>query len=194
MLSALKNDLKFKFNKINKNKEKLLRLLLLLRFWFSSKVYIIGASKPDLNLFLSNNTNKLTKILEKGIIINNNKIKLKIIGTIQDTLEIPRIYNCKQYNGKYGCLHCLHPGKRLLNPRKQVYEYSIKHKVRTPSDYENQVRKAIETGNIFKGIRGNCWISQFFKIPDGVVLDYMHVSCIGTVETTLKIWLKDLSK
>jgi hypothetical protein len=126
--------------------------------------------------------------------VNHNYIKFNIIGTIQDTLEISRIYNSKQYNGKFGCLHCLHPGKQLQTPRKQVYEYSIRHKLRTPSDYENQVRQAIETGNLVKGIKGNCWISKYLKIPDGVLLDYMHVSCIGTVETTLKLWIDNLSK
>ncbi len=43
------------------------------------KVFTIGASKPNLNLFLQNNTTKLIDLLKDGIQINSKDIKIQII-------------------------------------------------------------------------------------------------------------------
>ena len=109
-------------------------------------------------------------------------------------MAIPKIVNCRQFNGQYGCIHCHNPGKQLKKPKKRVYLYSKKYEIRTNNDYMKQVKEANDLKKPVKGILGKCWISKHLKLPKNILLDYMHVSCIGTLETILKLWLNKSKK
>ena len=45
--------------------------------------------------------------------------------------------------------------------------------------YEEQVKEAERLNEPFKGIKERAFISNWITIPDSVILDYMHLSCIG---------------
>jgi hypothetical protein len=52
------------------------------------------------------------KVLNTGIFIEkyNLVIRMKLHGFIAESQARPKIINSTQYNGIYGCLHCLNPG------------------------------------------------------------------------------------
>ncbi len=49
-----------------------------------------------------------------------------------------------------------------------------------------QVREANDLKKPVKGILRKCWISKHLKLPKNILLDYMHVSCIGTLKKKLQ--------
>jgi hypothetical protein len=154
---------------------------------------MLGSKNPIINLFLKNNSKDLEELLNDGNYISsfNDKIRFKPVGTIQDTMAIPKVLNTIQFNGKYGCIHCLNPGKQLQNIRKRDYLYTKTTETRTNEIYKQQVEVAIKHDRIYEGIKGSCWIMNFISIPDNVIIDFMHVTCIGTLESMLKMWLND---
>lgn len=69
---------------------------------------------------------------------------------IADNVAFPKVFNCNQYNGFYGCIKCLHPG--IVKPRKKrVYTYSDQYPLRSKVDYEYAVKIATSTNTVFQG-------------------------------------------
>ncbi len=59
-------------------------------------------------------------------------------------MAIPKLFNCNQFNGKFGFKHCLNEGYALQKPRKRIYKYSINDKIRSNEDYLDHVKTAQE--------------------------------------------------
>lgn len=38
-------------------------------------------------------------------------------------------------------------------------------------------------------MKGSASLSKYLTLPDNMILDYMHLSCLGTVEKLLTLWL-----
>ena len=59
--------------------------------------------------------------------------------------------------------------------------------MRTEKDYLKHVQIAKEMRKDFLGIKGPCYWSKFFKIPDNCLLDPMHLIFEGVVKRVLTI-------
>jgi hypothetical protein len=152
--------------------------------------FLINSKKVDVNKFMEKNMQSFVNVLENGITVENNQIiKVKLVGLIADAPAMAKIVNMNQYNGYFGCVHCLHPGERLENFSKTVFPYSKTIKPRLNSDYVQQVKHAQINNETNMGVKGSCWISQFINIPENVILDYMHLSCIGVVKSLMFLWI-----
>jgi hypothetical protein len=80
------------------------------------------------------------------------KITFKILLVIADAVAYPKVFNCNQYNGFFGCIKCLHPVNSIKKPnKKRVYLYSNENPLRSRVDYENAVKIAEETQRVFQG-------------------------------------------
>ena len=117
------------------------------------------------------------------------KIKIKIAGLTGDAPALAKILNCVQYNGNFGCIHCLNAGEMLDNPRKHIFRHSNSNIIRTNETYRTQVQKAIKESCPYEGVKGSCWISKYIDIPEQVALDFMHLTCLGTVKKLFDLWL-----
>jgi hypothetical protein len=127
--------------------------------------------------------------MKHGIQVNGiGSLRVQQIGFIGDSQAIPRVFYTKQYNGVCGCIHCHQTGTTYSNSTVRSYPFTESVFLRTNKDYERQVKESKVTGNIVKGIKGSCWMSQFIKIPDNIILDYMHVCCIGTMQQQFNLW------
>ena len=152
---------------------------------------MINSKKIDINKFMDKNMESFTNALKKGIVVEDNeKLEIKLVGVIADAPAMAKLVNMNQFNGYYGCVHCLHPGQRLENFSKTVFPYSKNIKPRLNEDYLQQVEQTIIQNAICKGVKGSCWLSQFIKVPENVILDYMHLSCIGVVKSLMFLWLE----
>jgi len=90
---------------INEAKYKLRRsFVVLISLWYGNK-------KPPANGFLDHGLNELNKIQNTGFTVKNEKFKLRVLIVTSDTVARPIMRCSRQYNGKYGCDFCLHPGK-----------------------------------------------------------------------------------
>jgi hypothetical protein len=154
--------------------------------------FMFGSNKPNLNTFLDKHMSDFQNLIEKGVYIPNIGVfKLRIIGFIADSQAIPKVLNSKQYNGKFGCIHCNHEGLQKSKTLR-VYPFDSSVTRRTNDQYSRELAEVLKEKKENHGIKGPFWIHKFIKIPDGVIIDYMHVSCIGTMEQQVTLW--DLSK
>ena len=153
--------------------------------------FMVNSKKIEINKFLEKNMQNFANVLKNGIIVDNNqKINIKLVGMIADAPAMAKLVNMNQFNGYYGCVHCLHPGERLESFSKTVFPYSKNIKPRLNSDYLQQVQVANDQNTTYMGVKGSCWLSQFIQIPENVILDYMHLSCIGVVKSLMFLWLE----
>ena len=105
----------------------------------------------NLNIFISNH---FIQILKEGIYIKslNKKLKIRIHGFTGDTPARDKATNKKGFNGKFGCLNCLHPTEYKDN--KTIYPFITKIKLRTNTNYIQHLTEAEKTKNCYKGIKG----------------------------------------
>ncbi len=80
---------------------------------------------------------------------SNEIINVKLVGVIADAPAMAKNVNMNQYNGYFGCVHCLHPGERLENFSKTVFPYSKTKKPRLNCDYLPQVYQAQVLKNLY---------------------------------------------
>ena len=61
--------------------------------------------------------------------------------------------------------------------------------IRTEQRYKQQVQEIINRNDIFEGIKGSTYLSNWLRLPTGTVIDYMHASLLGVTKHLLNIWL-----
>ena len=150
--------------------------------------FLIERSSPNLNRYLNKHSSELELLLNDGILIKDiGKLKIRILGLIADTPARSKILNTLAFNGKFGCIHCMHPGK-TLSKGKVIYPYSITFPIRTKSLYEEQVQMSIHNKSIYKGIKGPCFFSKYLSVPDCVLIDVMHLTFGGIVKKMIDLW------
>lgn len=52
--------------------------------------------------------------------------------------------------------------------------------LRTNEMYQQQVIESLQQRKVFQGIKGFSYLSNWIRIPEDVVYDYMHLSLLGT--------------
>jgi hypothetical protein len=117
----------------------------------------IGTSSPKNDLFCEKYLFDFTNLMENGLFVQINgtgiQLKFKILLVIADAVAYPKVFNCNQFNGFYGCIKCLHPVNSIKKPKqKRVYLYSNKYPLRSQIGYEHAVRIAEENKIVFQGI------------------------------------------
>ena len=98
-----------------------------------------------------------------------------------------------KFNGKFGCIMCMQQGENLIhNGRGNNFKYTFKPNemfIRTEQRYKQQVQESINRNDIFEGIKGSTYLSNWLRLPTGTVIDYMHASLLGVTKHLLNIWL-----
>lgn len=83
----------------------------------------------DMSLYLKPFTDEMKDLEENKIQVNENGntydviIRAFIIST--DTMAKPKLMAMKQFNGKYCCPYCLHPGNTKGDPKDRKYHLSV---------------------------------------------------------------------
>ena len=96
----------------------------------------LGVSVADNNLFCEKYMDSFANLLDHGLTFTikdqQKKLSFKIMILIADNVAFPKVFNCNQYNGYYGCIKCLHPVQSIKKPRqKMVYTYSDGYPLRS---------------------------------------------------------------
>ena len=97
------------------------------------------------------------------------------------------VYNMHQYNGKYGCSHCLQPGEQMqTGQRGSVHIYPYDHSnpngpIHTGVETDEHSCKAVATGDPEFGVKGPSWLSVApeYNVIEGDTVDYMHCVLLG---------------
>ena len=101
-----------------------------------------------------------------------------------------------QYNGYYGCTHCLQSGQQLATGERgtvHVYQYIHDNPTgpkRTSQQLEKDSHEATENDTTVNGIKGPSWLSMVpdYNILEGNAVDYMHCVLLGVTKMLLKLW------
>ena len=117
---------------------------------------------------------------------------LNIHGHIADLVAKAPSLNFRQFNGFFGCSICLHPGERIAKGKGTVQVYPVYEDTparRNHADTIGHAQLAETTKNLLFGILGTSPLHDVLRIPDSLILDYMHLVLEGEFVRRLSIWL-----
>ena len=174
--------------------------------WYKHNVILgglwFGSQKPNMLTFLKPFTESISNLQTNGVEVYSPDISSNFICRAMllcGTCDLPAkaiVYNMKQYNGEYGCSHCLQSGKRLklsTGGTVHVYPY-IQSDPTGPTRTEEQTgiyaREAVTMGKPKFGVKGPSWLSTIpsYSIIDGNAIDYMHCVLLGVTKMLLSLW------
>ena len=125
-----------------------LRYLLLAGIW-------LGPVKPAMSIVLQPILDRIHSLHEEGIPISTpvgqRCLRAKLLCCVFDLPARAMALNFTQWNGHYGCTHCLDEGTQVSHVR--IYLPGDKHAVRTERDSLKWATKA-STGSPVFGVKG----------------------------------------
>lgn len=145
--------------------------VLLCALWF-------GSSKPVMTSFLKPFVEECKNGLswhdpaDKSV----TTAKVYVLCAICDAVARSLLQNFKQFNGEYGCSHCLHPGKQLRKGNGTVRVYPFKEDLPELREHVTTVEIGQIAGHSVLGIKGPSPIVDLphFDLINCVFPDYMH--------------------
>ncbi|XP_051176780.1 uncharacterized protein LOC127291625 isoform X1 [Leptopilina boulardi] len=166
--------------------------LILAALWF-------GKDKPNMNVFLDPFVNSMNKLSVLGVPCNlNNSIsRIKIFPLVcsVDCVARAPVQGFNQFNGKYGCGLCLHPGVWVKNKKNSRYgniKYALMDNVPEPRNAKStlsHMKEAVEKGKPKFGVKNSSSLINLLKfdIIKGCVPEPMH--CIsGVAKQFATLW------
>ena len=115
----------------------------------------VGPAKLPIQHLFKPLTEQIDHLINSGLSINlpngSVTIKAKIVLSIFDLPAKALVLSCKQFNGKFGCTVCLHPGSYVS--RRRVYP-PTSYELRTHKSILSLAQKASRCGKAVKGIKG----------------------------------------
>ena len=151
----------------------------------------IGPSKPDMNILLSPISKYLRQLSTRGVKIKTTSGEYNILGKlVMSVFDLPAkaiVLNSKQYNGKYGCSVCLHPGVRLPN-NSRIYPPSQEYEERTHSNVLACAKMAERENCSVLGVYGMSPLASNLDLVNCIPIDYMHNVLEGVTRWLLKAW------
>ena len=152
--------------------------------WFGPKKPPINALiKPVIKMLRSLYVVGTTMLTPAGI----KTIRAKLLTGIFDLVAKAPLLNMKQFNGKYGCSSCTHPGTRLSN-NSRIYLPAIKADPRTHQTIMAAAKTADTLGTPVMGIKGISVLSTSLDLVNSIPVDYMHAVLEGVARLLLRAW------
>lgn len=172
--------------------------LIIVGLWF-------GKTKPNMNIFLNPFVDKINELNSTGIKckINNEEVTIKVYPLVccVDSVARPLMQGLIQYNGKFGCPWCLHPGEWVpnpANPNHGSHKYPLQNEIIQPRTMHDTIAH-MEKGTPSKpsfGLKGPTPLINlaFFNIIDGFTPDPLHMFAgIGKQFATVWFGVKNKS-
>lgn len=156
-----------------------------------------GAQKPRIDTFLSPFVNECRDLVKYPIqwidsagICHISRVFALVCSS--DAIARAILRNCKQFNGKFGCDWCLHPGEVVEKGRGFVRSYFYKeHAERTHSQFKSNATEAYHTTTVKHGVKGLSilLLLPLFDIVSGFIPDYMHCVLLGVCRQMVGLWM-----
>ena len=160
---------------------------------YSENIILAGfwiGCKPPMKLLFDPILKNLSSLATSGLKIAAPTTTCTVyIQLVLATFDLPAkaaVLAAKQFNGKYGCSVCLHPGLRLPN-NTRIY-LPLQYRERTHCEVVEQGKKAERKGIAVKGIMGTSSLTTVLDLVDAVPVDYMHTVLLGIVKVLLTRW------
>ena len=169
--------------------------MILAGLWF-------GTLKPAMCTFLKPFVSSM-KALSSGIEMYSADrglftCKAFLLGVTADLPAKALLCNSVQYNGSFGCWHCLQKGETSTRGKGHVHVFPFKeNSPKGPVRNAEQVLKDAQTiihskktKHTVNGIKGPSWLSfcPKFELIDGFAIDYMHGVLLGVQKLLIRLW------
>ncbi|CAF3656548.1 unnamed protein product [Rotaria sp. Silwood1] len=169
--------------------------IMLLALW-SAKV------KPNVNVFLERTISDIKQLMTHGTSFYINNIEYNIVVRTQFFVsDLPAkalFLRTTNYNGYFACNYCLTKG--FWSGSSVLYPYDKNNlELRTHSGFIAAAKSAEEkstekrVANV-EGVKGLSCLLKIISYPQQIVLDYMHLVCLGHVQTLIKRWCQLINK
>ena len=151
----------------------------------------LGPTKPIINLLLKPIASLLNMLSTLGMKVKTSlgysTIRARLVMGVFDLPAMAAVLCAKQYNGKYSCSVCLHPGKRLVN-NARVYLPEKVYPQRTHTSVAAAVSRAERTGSCVHGIFSTSPFMSSLDIVNSIPVDYMHAVLEGVTRWLIVSW------
>uniref|UniRef100_A0A1W7R5X7 Putative enspm-5 stu n=1 Tax=Aedes albopictus TaxID=7160 RepID=A0A1W7R5X7_AEDAL len=152
--------------------------------WLSEK-------SPPMAVFLKAFTQELNHLFSAGLKINGITFKFRVAAVIADVPGKSKILNSTQFNGRFGCSYCYHPGTKISNNQiRYSHKNSIFFEDRTHDEQIFAMVEAHTTGTPVQGLKGLSPVVALnnFDVVKQIPIDYMHNCLLGVTKTLLTLW------
>lgn len=168
-------------------------------FWISPK-------KPIMWCFMKPLYEELAE-LEKGVQFSDHNGDLflcqaTLLSCVCDLPAKCLVTNSMQFNGQFGCWHCLQPGETFRTESGghcHVFPFNKENPDGPPRSSESvkaDVKAAVQKIKdgkkqyVTNGVKGPFWLMflTHFNFIDGMIIDYMHGICSGVMKLLLNLW------
>lgn len=131
-----------------------------------------GKMKPVVSLFLESFVNELS-MLGNGCNFEDDSENMipslvRIQSLVPDLPAKAMLLNLKQFNGKFGCSTCKHPGTYVRELGARIYEYKPNVPLRTVEESHRLANVAEATGSDIYGIKVKNVFGRLVSFPDNV--------------------------
>ena len=165
--------------------------ILLHSLWF-------GMQKPVMSTFLKPFVEDMNFLHTTGVTWTDRTGKEKttrcfpLLASVDSVARAP-LQGVKQFNGKFGCGFCLHPGVVVPKGNGAVRAYPLSMPIpvnRTREKIIQDAIKAHDTGEAVNGVKepSPLLLLDKFDIIDGFVPDYMHCVLLGVVRQMVNLF------
>ena len=153
-----------------------------------------GPGKPDFQLFQLEFVQKIKNFMNTGFeVVINNQVMHFLLNVEAELADLPAkaaSVCMKQFNGRFGCPHCYHPGCKL-RPDKLVWIYPYQtenNELRTHEEFLLHAELAEDNQQIVYGVKAR---SVYFRVPIELPTDWMHLALEGELKRKLRYILDE---
>ena len=111
------------------------------------------------------------------------QVQVKFHLAIFDMVAKCSILNQTQFNGRFGCPNCTMMGCMASEKQTWTYPFDMAYTIRTNEMRQSALRKSQETKLPVLGWRGPSVLDHFIRVPEDVLIDYMHQVLLGVART-----------
>lgn len=149
----------------------------------------VGDSKPRFEILFEPLIELFRKLEANGVKIGTahgpTVIKFQPWYGLFDLVAKAPILNMMQFNGKYGCPTCLHPGTWTST---RYYLPGQSYSLRTNEQVIENAEEAETSNSIVKGIKGKSALTNVVDLVNSIPVDYMHCVLEGVTKWMLEKW------
>lgn len=134
-----------------------------------------GSSKPMWDFYLNSFLSSVPFDTPTNVKIGNISltVTLSLSRAVFDLPALASILNVKQFNGKFGCIFCNHPGVSV----ERAWTYPYCELVQSTSDesFSKYSIAADKSKECVFGVKGFSVLKDYLKIPSDISLDPLHL-------------------
>ena len=153
--------------------------------------YGMDQFKPKMDTILNPVLEEIEHLNCLGLTVRTSngvkEIRAMLLVSVFDLPAKAAAANMKQFNGRYGCLYCTHPGE-ALGRGATVYPPNTADSLQTHVQVQRCAAQAASSGKPVFGIKGPSPLAKYIDVVNSIPVDYMHAVLEGVCKQIMMSW------